>query len=50
MTEVRAHLKFGDQEWAVTWQAESNTPAYMASQFAFEAKRAAERANEEENS
>lgn len=40
-----AELKIGDAQWAVTWDEKSYTRAYMESQFAFEAKRAAERAN-----
>ena len=41
-----AELKIGDQQWAVTF-TENTTPGYRASQFAFEAARAAERANVE---
>lgn len=38
-----AELKFGTEQWAVTWDEEKCTREYMESQFAFEAKRAAER-------
>lgn len=40
---TKAYLKFGDQEWAVDWSDDSNKREYMIAQFAFEAKRAAER-------
>lgn len=40
---TKAYLKFGDHEWAVEWDESTNKQAYMIAQFAFEAKRAAER-------
>lgn len=44
MAEVHAEVTVNDEGWAVTWNADTNTPLYMQSQLAFEARRAAERA------
>lgn len=40
---MHAKLQFGDAHWEVTFNEDTTTAAYRAAQFAFEAKRAAER-------
>ncbi len=42
--EISVTTDTADEGWAVTWNSETNTPLFMESQVAFEAKRAAERA------